>query len=639
MRRPRTIRGRLLLAVMVAAAVLTAIATLAFAFALAHALSDDADDVARLQSTRELGNLDVRGDSVAIKRRPRSVDALVWLLEGDRVISAPNVDPALGAAVMPYVRSGTDFVDVPGQNVRLHAAPIKDAAGRRVGTVVVGISLAPFRGTQHASLTIWLISAGVLLIGVFLVSRWLIDSTLRPVALMTADAEAWSTADMHQRFAHGEPRDELDRLAVTLDGLLDRLAASLRREQLFALELSHELRTPLARLLAEADMALRRQRSEVELVRSLEAVRDDGRQMATIVETLMVAAREEASSRRGSSDPGEVLSDVIDAGALLAAERGVDFAVAPIPADVRLGVDAAYAVRVISPLAENAVRFAASSVRLAVRRDGPYAAISVEDDGPGLVADERERVFEPGVRGSAAARPGAPAGAGLGLALSRRLAQAVSGDVETEEAQVGARFVARLPLGVSLQTPPCRIAGSRPGVAPGLLLEGLEEGRLLRTLHRLLGHLADPLGVVLAIDDTGFERRRLLGPDGVVGKRAIGDRHGGREAHDPVLVERLAGPVLLVASGADLGMGRHEDAWLRSLDTRLPASRPADHLARRVVLPGSFAEVPNVALLVLGIPVPGPFDDMALLGKRVSDHGGRHAEDVLGPLRDHVVVD
>ena len=238
---------------MVAAAVLTAIATLAFAFALAHALSDDADDVARLQSTRELGNLDVRGGTVVVKHRPRSVDALVWLLEGDRVISAPNVDPALEAAVMPYVRSGTDFVDVPGQNVRLCApTPIKDAAGRRVGSVVVGISLAPFRGTQHASLTIWLISAGVLLIGVFLVSRWLVDSTLRPVALMTADAEAWSTADMHQRFAHGEPRDELDRLAVTLDGLLDRLSASLRREQLFALELSHELRTPLARLLAEA---------------------------------------------------------------------------------------------------------------------------------------------------------------------------------------------------------------------------------------------------------------------------------------------------------------------------------------------------------------------------------------------------
>ena len=167
----------------------------------------------------------------------------------------------------------------------------------------------------------------------------------------------------------------------------------------------------------------------------------------------MAAAREEASARRGSSDPGEVLSDVIDAGAPLAADRGVDFSVAPIPGDVRLGVDAAYAVRVISPLAENAVRFAASSVRLAVWGDGPYAAISVEDDGPGLVADERERVFEPGVRGSAAARPGAPAGAGLGLALSRRLAQAVSGDVETKEAQVGARFVARLPLGAPLQTP------------------------------------------------------------------------------------------------------------------------------------------------------------------------------------------
>jgi signal transduction histidine kinase len=446
MRRPRTIRGRLLLSVMVAATGLTAIATLAFALVLAHALSDDADDVARLQATRVVHSVELRDGAVVGDPRPRSVDALVWLLHGGRVVSAPNVDPALAAAVVPYVRSGTEFVDVPGQSVRLHAVPIKDAAGKRVGSVVVGISLAPFRGTQHASLVIWLVAAGALLVGIFFVSRWLIDSTLRPVAVMTADAEAWSTADAQQRFARGEPRDELDRLAVTLDGLLDRLSASLRREHLLALELSHELRTPLARLLAEADMALRRERSQDEYVRSLEAVRDDSRQMATIVDTLMAAAQEEASTRRGSSDPGEVLSDVIDAATELAAERGVVFAVAQIPDDVRLGVDAAFAARVLGPLAENACRFAVSTVRLVVWRDGPSAAISVEDDGPGLAADERQRVFEPGVRGSAAVGPGAPAGAGLGLALARRLARAVSGEVETEEVQAGARFVVHLPL-------------------------------------------------------------------------------------------------------------------------------------------------------------------------------------------------
>ena len=85
-------------------------------------------------------------------------------------------------------------------------------------------------------------------------------ASLRPVARMTRQAAAWSEHDLDRRFALGEPHDELTELAATLDGLLDRLAASLRREQRFSAELSHELRTPLARVIAEAELALRRER-------------------------------------------------------------------------------------------------------------------------------------------------------------------------------------------------------------------------------------------------------------------------------------------------------------------------------------------------------------------------------------------
>ena len=65
---------------------------------------------------------------------------------------------------------------------------------------------------------------------------------------MTEDAASWSEHDLDRRFDLGEPYDELTRLAATLDGLLERIAASLRHEQRFTAELSHELRTPLARI-------------------------------------------------------------------------------------------------------------------------------------------------------------------------------------------------------------------------------------------------------------------------------------------------------------------------------------------------------------------------------------------------------
>src|SRR5207302_10135413 len=105
-----------------------------------------------------------------------------------------------------------------------------------------------------------LIMAGVVLLLVVIAARWLLGASLRPVVRMTRQAAAWSEHDLEHRFALGTPHDELTELAATLDGLLDRLAASLRHERRFSAELSHELRTPLARVRAESELALRRNR-------------------------------------------------------------------------------------------------------------------------------------------------------------------------------------------------------------------------------------------------------------------------------------------------------------------------------------------------------------------------------------------
>jgi signal transduction histidine kinase len=92
---------------------------------------------------------------------------------------------------------------------------------------------------------------------------------------------------------------------------------------------------------------------------------------------------------------------------------------------------------------DNACRYGASSVTVSIARENGSIRYAVEDDGPGVTDEERERIFEPGVRGAAAETNGAR-GSGLGLSLARRLARSVAGDVE---AAGGARFVVRLPAG------------------------------------------------------------------------------------------------------------------------------------------------------------------------------------------------
>jgi signal transduction histidine kinase len=275
-------------------------------------------------------------------------------------------------------------------------------------------------------------------------ARWLLAGSLRPVARMTRQAAVWSERDLDQRFGLGEPRDELTLLAATLDGLLDRLAASLRREQRFSAELSHELRTPLSRVIAEAELALRRPRAPEAYRDALARIHRNAGEVARTVDALVAAARHEAGIARGTSDAFAVATDTAGACAELAAERKLDVEVERPPHPIRLGVDHELAERILQPIVENACRYGQQSVRLSFeRRDGAVVFV-VDDDGPGVAESEREQIFEPGARGQAAA--GRNGGAGLGLSLARRLARSASGDVDAD-LQPSGRFLVRLPAG------------------------------------------------------------------------------------------------------------------------------------------------------------------------------------------------
>ena len=116
--------------------------------------------------------------------------------------------------------------------------------------------------------------------------------------------------------------------------------------------------------------------------------------------------------------------------------------VTPPPNPLRVGANAELVERTLAPLVENACRYGRRTVRLAVDRNSRQIMFTVEDDGPGVKDQESERIFEPGGRGTAGENEG---GAGLGLALSRRLARAAGGDVTSEPRGEGGRFVARFP--------------------------------------------------------------------------------------------------------------------------------------------------------------------------------------------------
>jgi two-component system OmpR family sensor kinase len=440
------LRDRLLAVMALATAVALAAATAGFNVILGARLDGAANDVLRSRIRAEMAEGHLSGGRLIVP--PTSdegtvIDQPVWIFAGRRALERPRGSAALDAAARRLAGGPRRIVELDDGSNRLLAMPIRDR-GRRLGTIVSSVSLAPYRRTRDIALVTSIALAAALLLASVLAGRWALTAGLRPVARMTAQAAEWSEHDLDRRFALGPPHDELTQLAATLDGLLGRLAAGLRREQRFSAELSHELRTPLARMHAQAQLALAGDLPDDQRAGWAIVLRSSA-DMGETLDALLAGARADASRRRGVADAAHAAHAVAERFGPLAAERGVRIAVAPSDATLRAGVDAELLERLLQPLVDNACRYAESKVTIAVdRRDG-YVVYEISDDGPGVREDERERIFEPAVRGSAgtAVRDGT----GLGLALARRLAGAAGGTVDAlaRPAGRGGCFHARVP--------------------------------------------------------------------------------------------------------------------------------------------------------------------------------------------------
>jgi signal transduction histidine kinase len=435
------IKRRLLLAVVISVAIALAALTVGFNVILARTLDRDANDLARARATAELGSLRVADGRLVAGEVPddRSSDAYLWLFAGKQPLEAPRVAQAVSGIAASLAGGPARYVDVSATDTRLYAAPVV-LGGKRLGTVVAGVSLAPYEQTRRTALVASLVLSGIVLLIVWLAARWLLAHSLRPVVRLTRQADDWSEHDLDHRFALGPPHDELTELAATLDALLDRLAASLRRERRFSAELSHELRTPLARVIAETELALKRERTPEEYRAALEVVHRGADQLSRTIDALVAAAGYESGGSRGTANAGDAAAGAASACAGLASARNVELRI-PTDTPLRIGVDGDLAERILQPILENAYRYGAGHVTVSIARADSSIVYTIEDDGPGVAENELERIFEPGVRGSAA---NGGSGAGLGLALARRLARSVDGTISAVAAR-GGRFVVRLP--------------------------------------------------------------------------------------------------------------------------------------------------------------------------------------------------
>jgi signal transduction histidine kinase len=433
-------RRRLLGITALGALVLVVVLTGAFNLVLRDRLRADADGSLRARTAARLASLTVVDGRLSGEEAPDegAGDARTWVYSGRRALERPPGPPELQREADALAGGPRRYATLPADDVRLLATPARQG-GRRVGTVVVAISTAPYERTARTALIASAVLGVLVLVAILAGAWWAIGAALRPVARMTASAARWGEHDLERRFALGSPHDELTTLAATFDRLLDRLAGALRREQRLTAEISHELRTPLSRLLAEVELALRPGRAPDDQRAALEAVRAHAREMGKTLDALLAAARARGD-RDARGDAAAAAARAVAAAQPAAAAHGVALELRRPAGPVTVAAEPELVERALAPLLDNACRYAKARVDVAVRRVDGTVELVVHDDGPGVAPAERERIFEAGVRGN----DHPSGGAGLGLALARRLAAAGGGEVAYADAP-GGTFVLRLP--------------------------------------------------------------------------------------------------------------------------------------------------------------------------------------------------
>jgi two-component system OmpR family sensor kinase len=469
--RPATLSARLPIRVRVAAAfalvmaVLLGVAGVGLYLALGATLRSGIDEALRTRAAdvatiaREVGD----GPAAASPLTARGESIAQILTPGGRVVDASPAlrrVPLLTRRQLAAAARGATFAQRPAIHpsddddvTRMLALPVS-ADGRRL-VVVVGASLAPVETAQHRLAKLLLAGGPVLLLLASVAGYGAAAGALRPMDRMRRDAATIRTARSGLRLEVPPARDEVARLAATLNDMLERLDAASRRERAFVDDASHEMRTPLALVKGELELAMRQGASVEDLREAIASAAEENDRLVRLAEDLLVLARADDGPVTAATPVHLAeLVDLVGEASGVAARAGerrpdappaVELRVAEGATEVVLHGDERRLLRVIANLVRNAADAGAAHVTVDARVSDGSVELHVLDDGPGFPPAFLSRAFERFARADDARGRG---GTGLGLAIVRSLAEAHGGTAGARNRPEGGADVwVRLPDG------------------------------------------------------------------------------------------------------------------------------------------------------------------------------------------------
>lgn len=426
-----------------AALVLVSLAVTAVALVAAqrHTLVESVDEALERQGSAVAKQLDDRSLPDVLAGQGDD-DAFTQVIDASgRIVAQTTTSPGRLDLALPG-RDGPVFqsvhvasaegeyrvMSVRHAGVVIHTATPLDDVNDSVSTLIRGLSVA-------------MPAVALLLAGLV----WMmVGRVLSPVEQIRRQVAEISGSSLDRRVPEPATRDEVARLAQTMNLMLGRLEASAARQQRFVADASHELRSPLARMRAELEVDMA-QPDSANHAATRQSMLDETESLQRLVDDLLLLAKSDGDGALGRREAVDLDDVVMREVRRLRDTGGWSIDSSSVSAAQVMG-DPTHLARFVRNLLENARQHGGPAVSVSLVERGGQAVLTVSDDGAGIPDDLRERVFERFTRADGA-RVRTGHSSGLGLAISREIVTSMGGSIALDPAhRPGASFVVRLPL-------------------------------------------------------------------------------------------------------------------------------------------------------------------------------------------------
>jgi len=370
--------------------------------------------------------------------------------EGEWIYRAPRFlsqDPSLA----PFTGRAVSFQTTNLEKLQYRVARQQFAVDGNVYLVDTAVPTEPFDQALDSFRLMEKRFLPLLVVLASLLGYWLSGRALAPVNRIIESAERVGVRNLSRRLEVPRAKDELRRLTEQVNAMLDRIEASVKRITRFTADASHDLRTPLALIRANAEIALRRQRSDSDYREALKRILATSEETSELIEQLLMVARADANVAQLKLQPTSlypVLQTVAQKAKVLALGKGLAFSDFVEPCNRALFANEAALERLFLSVLDNAIKYtpAGGHVSLRLHLEDAQAIVEVADNGIGIAEKDLPHVFERFYRADQV-RSRETRGSGLGLSIAQWIAESHNGSIELQSRPgQGTKVSIRLPL-------------------------------------------------------------------------------------------------------------------------------------------------------------------------------------------------